>query len=270
MMRLWFSKGVPGASNSLCRASPLLFRRAPLSTFFRRGTSTPKIQVNDVLYDKTSSKWGGKFFGVPVDTIVYNSKLIGGGLLVCFTLYMFVKGYVWLAEFSLVTVARLGFLGGFVTSAVLYTTALSIRRRAGINPNAVYNQSIALAMRNSQVSEYLGPHPRTGDFKAYCASGGFKLPLARRLRSGSYELSDALGTKPRRLQMMFILRNPVNGREGLVTVDVQKETTGFLSSTDTYKSLAVTLSDTANTGDPKTVVIIGRPEDVVYRGLMKL
>ena len=248
----------------------ILFPRMAFSNFFRRVAKGPKVQVNEVMYDKIHSKWAGTFFGISTDTLVYNSKLAGGVLLVCFTIYMFFKGYVWLAEFSLVTVARLGFFGGFITSAVLYTTALSVRRRYGINANAVYNQSISLVMRNPQVAEYLGPHPRTGDFKAYCATGGFKLPLARRLRSGSYELSDALGTKPRRLQMMFILRNPVNGREGLVTVDVNKESTGFLSSTDTFKSLAVTLSDTANTGDPKTVVIIGRPEDVVYRGLMKL
>jgi hypothetical protein len=209
-------------------------------------------------------------FGVPVDTIIYNSKLFGGGLIVCFTLYMFFKGYVWLAEFSLVTVARMGFIGGFITSAVLYTSALSLRRRFSINPNAVYNQSIALVMRNEQVSKYLGPHPRTGEFKAYCATGGFKLPLARRLRSGSYELADALGTKPRRLQMMFILRNPVNGREGLVSVDVHKESTGLFTSTDHFKSVAVTLSNVDETGDPETVIVIGRSEDVVYRGLMKL
>ena len=270
MLRLHFAKELHGSASFLSRSSPLFFRRAAITTFFRRVKTDPKVKVNDVLYDNARPNWGGKFLGIPADTIVYNSKLAGGIGLVVFTFYMFFKGYVWLAEFSLVTIARMGFIGGFITSAVLYTTALSLRRRYGINPKAVYNQSISLAMRNAQISEYLGPHPRTGDFKAYCASGGFKLPLARRLRSGSYELSDALGTKPRRLQMMFILRNPVNGREGLVTVDIQKESTGFLTSTDTFKSLAVTLSDTAASGDPKTVIIIGRQEDVVYRGLMKL
>lgn len=229
-----------------------------------------KISVDTTVYDKTSAHFAGKFLGVPMDTIVFYAKVSGAVFVVWFIVHLFFRGYVYLTDFSLHTVARLGFMGGFCTCGVLYTLALQFRRRVQINPNAVYNQSISLAMRNVTLQEYLGPHPRTGDFKAYCSSGGFKLPLLRRLRSGSYELADALGLKPRRLQMMFILRNPANGREGLVTVDVQKEQSGFLKSTDTFRSLAVTLSDTANTGEAKTVIIIGRPEDVVYRGFMKL
>lgn len=229
-----------------------------------------KVRLNESLYDKSSSHFTGKLFGMPMDTIVFYSKVGLGAFTVYFIIHLFFRGYAYLTEFSLATVARLGFMGGFVTCGLLYTTALHIGRRVQISPNAVYNQSISLAMRNSSVAEYLGPHPRTGDFKAYCATGGFKLPLLRRLRSGSYTVSDLLGLQPRRLQMMFILRNPANGREGLVTVDVHKEQIGFMRSTNNFRSLAVTLTDTSVSGEPKTVVILGRPEDVVYRGLMKL
>jgi hypothetical protein len=223
------------------------------------------------LYDKSAPHFAGKLFGVPVDSIVFYAKLGSGVFVVWFTIHLFFKGYAYLADFSLHTVARLGFFGGFITCAVLYTTALQISRRIQINPNAVYNQAISIAMRNQAVSEFLGPHPQTGQFKAYCATGGIKLPLLRRLRSGSYEISDLLGLKPRRLQMMFILRNPANGHEGLVSVDVQKETTGFLKSSNTFRSLAVTLTDDQKLEEKKrTIVIIGRPEDVVYRGLMRL
>lgn len=255
-----------------CKYSPLCAQQRALSfmerVFGRK--AQPKVRLDETLYDKTSSHFAGKFFGVPMDDIVFYAKVGTGVFTIWFIIHLFWKGYHYLAEFSLATVARLGFMGGFGTCAVLYTTVLMMRKRVQINPNAVYNQGISLVMRNSVVQEYLGPHPRTGDFKAYCATGGLKLPLLRRLRSGSYELSDALGLKPRRLQMMFILRNPANGREGLVTVDVQKESTGFMRSTNTFRSVAVTLSDTSTSGDPKTIVVIGRPEDVVYRGLMKL
>jgi len=261
------------------KCSLLLFANTTATTTSRRffiqkllgRKSAPKVTVETAVFDKTSSHFAGKFLGIPMDAIVFYSKVGGAVFVVWFIVHLFFKGYAYLTDFSLHTVARLGFMGGFMTCAVLYTLALQLRHRIQINPNAVYNQSISLVMRNSTALEFLGPHPRTGDFKAYCATGGFKLPLLRRLRSGSYEIGDLLGLKPRRLQMMFILRNPANGREGLVTVDVQKEQSGFMRSTDTFRSLAVTLSDTAtSTGEQKTLVIIGRPEDVVYRGFMKL
>lgn len=244
-------------------------RRQFLGNFFGK-RDAPKVALDTASFDKSSSHFAGKLFGIPMDTIVFYSKAAAGVFAIYLVVHFFFKGYSYLADFSLATVARMGFIGGFWTCGILYTLALQVRRRVQINPNAVYNQSISLAMRNPTVLEFLGPHPRTGDFKAYCATGGFKLPLLRRLRSGSYDLGDALGLKPRRLRMMFVLRNPANGREGFVTVDVQKEQTGFLRSTDTFHSLAVSLSDTAGTGEPKNLVIIGKPEDVIYQGFMKL
>lgn len=258
------------ATTTVPSSSPLFIQRRLFLSRFLGKRDQPKITVDTASFDKTSSHFAGKLFGIPMDTVVFYSKAAAGLLSVYLVVHFFFKGYSYLAAFSLATVARLGFMGGFVTCAILYTMALQIRRRVQINPNAVYNQSISLAMRNATILEFLGPHPRTGDFKAYCATGGFKLPLLRRLRSGSYELGDALGMKPRRLRMMFVLRNPANGREGFVTVDVQKEQIGFLRSTNNFRSLSVTLSDTAGTGEPKSVVIIGRPEDVIYQGLMKL
>eukprot|EP00658_Telonema_sp_P-2_P057711 TRINITY_DN46125_c0_g1_i1.p1 TRINITY_DN46125_c0_g1~~TRINITY_DN46125_c0_g1_i1.p1 ORF type:complete len:183 (-),score=51.52 TRINITY_DN46125_c0_g1_i1:88-636(-) len=129
------------------------------------------------------------------------------------------------------TIARFGFISGFTTCAVLYSSALLIRRTYHINPNAVYNQSIALALKHPEVQSLLGTHPKTGEFRAYCATGGFKLPLMRRIRSGSYEIADLLALRPRRLQMIFFLKNTINGKEGMVTVDVQKESTGTVSYT---------------------------------------
>ncbi|KEG14541.1 hypothetical protein DQ04_00411050 [Trypanosoma grayi] len=258
-----------------CRASIVLnrgstFNMAQRSYFSFLRRKVPRVKVEEALFDKQSTHYTGTIFGLSADAVVFYSK--AGAAVFCIILVfgVFIKGYAMLSRFSLATVARLGFMSGFVSSAVLYTVVLAVIRRFKINPNAVYNQSIALVMRNESVVQHLGAHPRTGDFKAYCYSGGFRLPLLRRIRSGNYELSDLLGLKERRMQMMFILRNPANGREGLVTCDVRRETTGFMASTNTYRSLAVTLTDAGRTTEPKTVVVIGRPEDVVYRGLMRL
>lgn len=229
-----------------------------------------RVKVEEVLFDKQATRYTGTIFGFSSDAVVFYAKTGAAVCLIFFVVGVFLKGYAVLSRFSLATVARLGFTSGFICSAVLYTVVLAVIRRFRINPNAVYNQSIALVMRNEKVVQHLGSHPRTGDFKAYCQSGGFRLPLIRRIRSGSYELSDLLGLKQRRLQMMFILRNPTNGREGLVTCDVRRETTGFLSSTNTFRSLAVTLTDSTRASEPSTIVVIGRPEDVVYRGLIQL
>ncbi|ESL11115.1 hypothetical protein TRSC58_01144 [Trypanosoma rangeli SC58] len=264
-------------STALCRIAVVVVPHRPTPLYAARrsffGMLRPKakhVKVEDVLFDKQSTHYAGTIFGFSADAVIFYAKT---GAVVCAILVVvgvFLKGYVMLSRFSLATVARLGFMSGFLCSAVLYTVTLAVIRRFRINPNAVYNQSIALVMRNERVVQHLGSHPRTGDFKAYCQTGGFRLPLIRRIRSGSYELSDLLGLKPRKLQMMFILRNPANGREGLVTCDVRRESTGFMGSENTFRSLAVTLTDAARTSAPQTVVVIGRPEDVVYRGLMKL
>ncbi|KAH9600303.1 hypothetical protein LSM04_003028 [Trypanosoma melophagium] len=239
--------------------------------FFSFLRSKPQqVKLEETLFDKQTVHYTGTIFGFPADAIVFYAKTGAAIIAVLVVFTLFLKGYAVLSRFSLATVARLGFMSGFLSSAVLYTALLALVRRFKINPNAVYNQSIALAMRNDRVIQHLGSHPRTGDFKAYCETGGFRLPLIRRIRSGSYELSDLLGLKPRKMQMMFILRNPANGREGLVTCDVRRESTGFMSSSNTFKSLAVTLTDTSRTLETQTVVVIGRPEDVVYRGLMNL
>ncbi|ORC89825.1 uncharacterized protein TM35_000113590 [Trypanosoma theileri] len=262
-------------STPSCRAT-VVFQQDSVIYMSRRGIFSylrPKAQhvkVEDTLFDKQTVHYTGTIFGFSADAVVFYAKTGAAVLAVFVVVTLFLKGYAMLSRFSLATVARLGFMSGFISSAVLYTVLLAVVRRFKINPNAVYNQSIALVMRNERVIQHLGSHPRTGDFKAYCETGGFRLPLVRRIRSGSYELSDLLGLKPRKMQMMFILRNPVNGREGLVTCDVRRETTGFMTSSNTFKSLAVTLTDTSRSAETQTVVVIGRPEDVVYRGLMNL
>ncbi|KAG8343818.1 hypothetical protein ERJ75_001190500 [Trypanosoma vivax] len=265
-MRFALAHRLPVAVAMRREHSVLLRGQRSFSVFRPR---TPRVTLEETRFDKQSVRYTGKIFGVPTDVVVFYAK-IGASLCCVFLLVrFFLKGYGALSRFSLATVARLGFACGFVSCAALYTAILSFARRFRINPNAVYNQSIAMAMRNERVLKHLGTSPRTGDFKAYSETGGFRLPLIRRIRSGSYELSDLLGLKPRRMQMMFILRNQVDGREGLVTCDVRREATGFMTSTNTFKSLAVTLTDSSRSA-AQTVVLVGRPEDVVYRGLMNL
>ncbi|CCD12008.1 unnamed protein product [Trypanosoma congolense IL3000] len=257
------------------RAASLFSRRGYHGLFtVRRQFSftkpkTPRVNLEEVRFDKQSPRYVGTVFGIPADAVVFYAKVGVAVASVCLVVSVFMKGYSFLARLNLGTVARLGFISGFLSCMVLNGVFVGVVRRIRINPNAVYNQSIAIVMQNEKVVQHLGTHPRTGDFKAYCLSGGFRLPLIRRIRSGSYELSDLLGLKPRKLQMMFILRNQANGYEGFVTCEVRRETTGFLSSVNTYKSLAVTLTDSSHSS-PRTIVVIGRPEDVVYRGLMKL
>ena len=235
---------------------------------FRFGKSQPeKVAVDETVYDKQYSHWSGKLFGIPMDRIIYYLKINGGVFLIVGTIYLFFQGYVWLSHFSLATVGKMGFMGGFVTCAVLYTLLLTVRRMYHISPNAVYNQAIAIAMKNPDVLDHLGSAPRTGEFKAYCASGGFKLPLLRRLRSGQYELSDFLGTKPRRLQMMFVLRS-TGGNEGLVSCEVRKSHSKLFSSSYYFQSLSVHLSGKKK--ESRTVIVIGGENDVVYQGILKL
>nr|CAJ2476349.1 unnamed protein product [Leishmania braziliensis] len=232
------------------------------------GRPQTKVKLDDVAYDKSAPHYSGTVFGLPADNVIFYSKVAAGTFATLVVVYIFFKGYVLLSRFSLQTVARLGFMSGFACCLISYTVALSLIRRYRINAETVYNQSIALVMRNEKVVQHLGTHPRTGDFRTYNATGGFKLPLMRRIRSGSYELSDLLGLKQRRLQMLLTLKNPSSGNEGLVSCDVRKESTGFLSSTNVYKSLSITLYSENKKAEPETIILIGKPEDVVYRSLI--
>ncbi|CAJ1990308.1 hypothetical protein conserved [Leishmania donovani] len=232
------------------------------------GRSQAKVKLDDVAYDKSAPRYSGTIFGMPADNVIFYSKVAASTFAMLAVVYVFFKGYVLLSRFSLQTVARLGFMSGFACCLICYTVALSLVRRYRINAETVYNQSIALVMHNEKVVQHLGTHPRTGDFRTYNATGGFKLPLMRRIRSGSYELSDLLGLKQRRLQMLLTLKNPSSGNEGLVSCDVRKESTGFLTSTNVYKSLSITLYSENKTTEPETIILIGKPEDVVYRSFI--
>lgn len=257
----------PSSSSPLLpRGTMYTSRRTFLDSVFGRHQN--KVKLDDVAYDKTTARYGGTIFGLPADNVIFYAKVAAGTLATLVTIYIFFKGYVVLSRFSLQTVARLGFMGGFATCLICYTTALSLVRRYRINAGTVYNQSIALVMHNEKVVQHLGSHPRTGEFRAYNAVGGFRLPLLRRIRSGSYELADLLGLKQRRLQMLFTLKNPASGNEGLVSCDVRKESTGFMSSTNVYKSLSITLYSENKKAEPETIILIGKPEDVVYQSLI--
>lgn len=242
-------------------------RRTFLEGLF--GAKQAKVKVDTVAFDKETTRYRGTVLGLPADDVMFFLKVAGGVITVVVVFYIFFKGYAVLTRFSMQTVARLGFFGGFLSCMILYTIAVQVVRRAQINANAVYNQSIALVMHSEKVQQFLGSHPRTGEFKTYSASGGFKLPLLRRIRSGTYELSDLLGLKPRRLQMLFVLKNPAANHEGIVACDVRRETTGFLSSTNVYRSLSITLVDKNSKKEPETVILIGKPEDVIYHTLLK-
>lgn len=226
----------------------------------------PEVELQELVYDKETIHYTGKIFGVSVDSLFFYGKMLVIGLSVYLLVWTFFAGYQYLMSFSLAAVGRLGFIGGFWTCFILTNIAAQFRRRYAISPNAVYNQAIALTMKDKYVKDFLGEYPKTGDFRAYHASGGFKLPLLRRIRSGSYELADLFGTKPQRLQMMFILRSP--GREALVSCDVRKMHTRLFSSSYNFKSLAVHLKDT-KTKATESRVLLGRDEDVIYQGIMK-
>lgn len=228
-----------------------------------------RVTVNNTAFDKETRRYTGKMFGYSADSFVFYAKVGSGVAAVLIVLFVFMKGYVLLSRFSLQSVARLGFFAGFSTCLILYTTCLAIIRRHAINANAVYHQSIALILQHRTVAELLGSNPSRAEFKTYAMSGGFKLPLLRRIRSGSYTLSDLLGLKPRRLQMLFLLHNKTTGYEGLVSCDVVKQRAGWVSFTDVYKSLSITVSDVKKEKDPQIIVLIGRPEDVVYYNILK-
>ena len=224
------------------------------------------VELQQLVYDKESVHYTGKIFGISTDTLFFYSKVALVGLSVYLVVWTFFAGYNYLMSFSLAAVGRLGFMAGFWTCFVLTNILAQLKRRYTISPNAVYNQAIALTMKDNYVKEFLGEYPKTGDFRAYHASGGFKLPLLRRIRSGSYELADLFGTKPQRLQMMFILRSP--GKEALVSCDVRKMHTRLFSSSYNFRSLAVHLKDT-KTKETESRILLGRDEDVIYKGIMK-
>lgn len=247
------------------RFSSLFVSKRHFSMFKKRENS---VKVDAKTFDKEQVHYSGKFLGLDADNAVFYLKVGGCITLIIFFFYFFVKGCYSLTRFNLQTVARFGFIGGFFTCLLGYSTIIAIVRRRAINVNAVYNQSIALVMHHDRVRNVLGPHPRTGEFKTYALSGGFKLPLLRRIRSGSYEMSDFLGLKQRRLQMLFVLKNQSSGCEALVACDVRKESTGIVSSADTYKSLSVTLSDPKKEKSPEIIVLVGRPEDIVHYNMI--
>ena len=259
------------ASSTASVGTPYMARR-PFSMPSFINKKFPRVELDEALYDRQAVHYSGKILGVKTDRIVYYAKLGGGVFVILMALYYVFKGYSWLTEFSMATVARFGFMSGFATCAVLYSSALLIRRTYQINPNAVYNQSIALVMKHPDIVNLLGTHPKTGEFRAYCATGGFKLPLMRRIRSGSYELADLLALRPRRLQMIFFLKNTINGKEGMVTVDVQKESTGVATSTNTFKSLAVIIGDPTSIGkdEQRTIILIGTEGDMFMKTFARL
>lgn len=256
---------VPEAKISSLHFSSLLVTKRAFS--FQK-KSDNAVKVDPKIFDKETVHYSGKLFGVEVDSIVFYAKVGGCILAIMFIFHLFMKGYYILTRFSLQTVARLGFMGGFLSCLLGYSAVITVVRRRAINVNAVYNQSIALVMHHDRVRNVLGSHPRTGEFKTYALTGGFKLPLLRRIRSGSYELSDLLGLKQRRLQMLFVLKNHSTGFEGLVACDVRKESSGVFSSSDVFKSLSVTLSDPKKEKTPEIIVLVGRPEDVIYYNML--
>jgi hypothetical protein len=230
------------------------------------GEKAKDVELQQLVYDKEAVHYTGKIFGVSTDALFFYTKMFVIGLTIYLVLWTFFAGYQYLMSFSLATVGKMGFMAGFWCCAICLTTAAQIKKRYTISPNAVYNQAIALTMKDKYVAEWLGEYPKTGDFRAYHQSGGFKLPLLRRIRSGSYELADLLGTKQQKLQMMFILRAPQ--KEALVTCDVRKIHSRIFTSSYQFKSLAVHLKDN-NTKTTETRVLIGRDEDVIYKGILK-
>jgi hypothetical protein len=237
---------------------------------FRGGSNSAeelaKSELQQNVYDRENRHYTGKIFGVSTDALFFYLKVGAIILTVYLVVWVFVAGWEYLMSFSLATVGRLGFMAGFWCCAILVSTAMQLKTRYFISPNAVYNQAIALVMKEREIADFLGSYPRTGDFRAYCATGGFKLPLLRRIRSGTYELADLLGTKPQRLQMMFVLRS--GKREALVSCDVRKMHTRLFSSSYHFKSLAVHLRDDV-TSESKSCVLLGRPEDVIYEGIIR-
>ncbi|CCW68666.1 unnamed protein product [Phytomonas sp. Hart1] len=246
----------PGDRCTLCTP-----RRTFMANLFRR--SSPKVKVDDLVYDTESTRYRGTIFGLPADIVVFNFKIFACIVTIFSMIYIFLKGIRLFSHFSSQTVARMGFVSGFGCCIVAYTAIFQVIRRLRINTNAVYNHSIALVMKNPRVQELLGQNPRAGTFKAYGTMGGLKLPLLRRIRSGSYEFSDLLGLKPRRLQMVFVLKAPSEGREAVIYCDVHKESKGFMMSENVYKSLAVTLIETS-TKERETVMVIGNLADVPF------
>lgn len=231
------------------------------------GKSKSDVELQQLVYDKENVHYTGKIFGVSTDTLFFYTKVGAIVFTVYLVIWTFFAGYNYLMSFSLAAVGKLGFMAGFWTCFILTTTLAQIKRRYTISPNAVYNQAIALALKDKYVREFLGEYPKTGDFRAYHASGGFKLPILRRIRSGSYELADLLGTKPQRLQMMFVLRS--GEREALVSCDVRKMHSRLFASSYQFKSLAVHLKD-KSTKHAESRVLLGRDEDVIYQGILQL
>lgn len=259
-------KPLPGKGMTM-RLLRRILLRAPSRMFWKSAElGAVPVKLESHLFDKEMVRYTGKVFGVPTDTLVHYLKINGGVGIACCLIYVFFEGYRLQARCSPVTIGKLGFAAGFTSCAVLMSTLMAVKRRYRISPNAVYNQAIAMALKNPRVVAHLGMYPKTGDFRAYCASGGFKLPMMRRIRSGQYELADLLGTKQRRLRMTFVLRG-ADGKEGLVSCDVRKRRSGVFGEA-VFQSLAVQLTDTMQ-NTSSLVVIAGTEDDVVLRGNLK-
>jgi hypothetical protein len=270
----YFSRNA--VNRPLCKVASPAWSAAParcqtqtrhfVSRFWKKDPAAARVKLDEKLYDKQSIHYTGSLFGVQTETLMTWLKF-GSTLLVVFgILYVFFKGSMYLTQFSIATVGKMGFAGGFITASACWSLVLNMKRKYHIPPNAVYNQAIAMCMKNPKVSAFLGPYPKTGSFRAYCGTGGFKLPLLRRVRSGQYELSDLLGTKPRKLQMMFVLKN-AEGKEGLVSCEVRKADGTMFGTSYYFHSLAVHLSD-PTTKQKEAVVLVGSDTDIVYNGIM--
>jgi hypothetical protein len=258
---------IPCASPAYTSANNAVRASQQRRTLFGFGEKQEKVELNTAEYDKQSVHYTGSIFGVAVETLVHYAKI---GLTVAGILsivYLFWKASFMLSQYSVIAVGKMGFIGGFITATGLWWVVNIVKRRYNIPPNAVYNQAIAIALRNTRITSFLGSYPRTGEFRAYHATGGFKLPLPRRLRSGQYELSDLIGTKPKKLQMVFLLISP-DEKQALVTCEVRKADSAWvLGSSYYFHSLAVHLSDPKDKEAKESVILIGNDKDVVYPGI---
>eukprot|EP00672_Neobodo_designis_P015598 CAMPEP_0174828146 /NCGR_PEP_ID=MMETSP1114-20130205/1164_1 /TAXON_ID=312471 /ORGANISM="Neobodo designis, Strain CCAP 1951/1" /LENGTH=292 /DNA_ID=CAMNT_0016061857 /DNA_START=50 /DNA_END=928 /DNA_ORIENTATION=- len=250
------------------RAAPLVAPSAQRRTLFGFGESSQeKVKLDTAEYDKQNVHYTGSIFGVAVESLVHYGKIALTVAGILSIVYLFWKASFMLSQYSVIAVGKMGFVGGFITATGIWWVVNIVKRRYNIPPNAVYNQAIAIALRDKRVTSFLGSYPRTGEFRAYHASGGFKLPLPRRIRSGQYELADLIGTKPKKLQMIFLLISP-DEKQALVSCEVRKADSAWvLGSSYYFHSLAVHLSDPKDKAAKESVILIGNDKDVVYPGI---
>lgn len=254
--------------SSVSRLSSKMF-----SCLFRRTCAgqlrtQPKILVDEILYDNYRSHYRGKIFGVSADKVIFHFKINSGVAICCFGIYWFLYGGEHLSRLSRSSFARLSFVSGFCSCAAIGAMGLALKKWYHVPPNAVYNQAIAIVLKNERVNRVLGRFPEVGEFKAYSTLGGFKFPLPRRFRSGQYELADALGLKKRRLQMVFTLFDPTSGAEALVSCEAEKARTGFLKRANYFTAINVHLYHPQKPVEQPLVFILGDQSDTLYKGLI--